>query len=312
MEEPSYVTVVKCTIEIFLNMVISNIIGGLGNQMFQFAAGLAISKNRNVLYLLDVSSFRNYQLHQGFELNKVFDCNVGIANSHQILETLGWQNKNFVRNLVSQHRFSVFRRKEFIVEPHFQYWVEMENVPKNCFLQGFWQSEKYFSGIGEQVRRQFSFKLPLDNKNRRVAEKISNVNAVSMHVRRGDYANHAETNATHGLCSMNYYQSAVRYIVERVEAPHFFVFSDDVSWTKKNLKLNFPCEFVDINHGSESFNDMHLMSLCKHNIIANSSFSWWGAWLNKNPNKIVIAPQRWFKDSAINTKDLIPESWVRL
>jgi hypothetical protein len=132
-----------------------------------------------------------------------------------------------------------------------------------------------------------------------------------MHVRRGDYASNPKTGATHGLCSLDYYEEAIRYISERVEQPIFFIFSDDINWVKCNLKVDFPCQYVDHNKSMESFNDMRLMSLCQHHIIANSSFSWWGAWLNPGQKKIVIAPRRWFLNSN-NVEDLYPASWVRL
>jgi hypothetical protein len=151
----------------------------------------------------------------------------------------------------------------------------------------------------------------LSGKNADIAEQIGRVNAVSLHVRRGDYVKNPKTTATHGLCSLDYYHTAIRYIYETVEQPYFFIFSDDMAWVKEHLKIDAPCQYVDHNQGKESFNDMHLMSLCKHHIIANSSFSWWGAWLNSSPEKIVIAPNKWFANQN-NIKDLLPNDWVTL
>jgi hypothetical protein len=151
----------------------------------------------------------------------------------------------------------------------------------------------------------------LTRQNAELAVQIGQVNAVSLHVRRGDYAKNPKTTATHGLCSLDYYQAAIQYISDQVEQPYFFIFSDDIAWVKKQLKMNFPCRYVDHNHGVESYNDMHLMSICRHCIIANSSFSWWGAWLNPYKDKIVVAPQRWFANDN-NVKDLFPPEWVPL
>jgi hypothetical protein len=137
------------------------------------------------------------------------------------------------------------------------------------------------------------------------------VNAISLHVRRGDYANNPKTKATHGLCSLDYYQASVRQMAQKVARPHFFIFSDDMEWVQGNLKIDFPCVFVEHNRGAESYNDMRLMSLCKHHIIANSSFSWWGAWLNPNMEKIVIAPRKWFA-SQTAVPDLFPAGWIIL
>jgi hypothetical protein len=176
---------------------------------------------------------------------------------------------------------------------------------------GYWQSEKYFSEFSQQIRRDFSFCKPLSSDNEEFANEINHINAVSLHVRRGDFVNNPTTLATHGLCSLDYYRAAVQYISYRVNQPHFFIFSDDIAWTKENLEIVFPCHYVDHNQGAESHNDMRLMSLCQHHIIANSSFSWWGAWLNPSKEKIVIAPKRWFA-KQIDTRDLLPPSWVVL
>jgi hypothetical protein len=151
----------------------------------------------------------------------------------------------------------------------------------------------------------------LSSYNADLVEQISKVNAVSLHVRRGDYVQNAKTNANHGVCSLDYYRAAIQNILERVEAPSFFIFSDDIPWVKEHLVLDIPCRYVDHNQGVESYNDMRLMSLCRHHIIANSSFSWWGAWLNPDPQKIVIAPQKWFANDNI-VDDLFPPEWVTM
>ena len=140
---------------------------------------------------------------------------------------------------------------------------------------------------------------------------ISQTNSVSLHIRRGDYVSNQKTNQTHGTCDLDYYQRCITEIEKEVENPYFFVFSDEIEWVKENLKINHPAEYVDQNTGDKSYEDMRLMSQCKHNVIANSSFSWWGAWLNSYPDKIVFAPKRWFASDKHNTKDLIPEGWKK-
>jgi hypothetical protein len=127
-------------------------------------------------------------------------------------------------------------------------------------------------------------------------------------VRRGDYINNVKNNATYGECSLDYYRAAIAYISERVVRPYFFIFSDDISWVQDNLKLDVPCQYVEHNYGVDSYNDMHLMSLCRHHIIANSSFSWWGAWLNSRPEKIVVGPRKWFVNDN-NVMDRFPADW---
>ena len=293
-------------------MIITNIIGGLGNQMFQYAAGRALSLKRGQPFRLDVAGFADYGLHHGFELQRVFDCSAEIATETEVRSILGSQFSSVIRRAVSRPAFTFFRRDGFVIEPHFDYWPGINDVPQNCYLSGYWQSEKYFKNVAEVIRNEFTFKSPLASQNAEIAQKISEVRAVSLHVRRGDYAKNSKTTAMHGLCSLDYYREAIQYVSVHVEQPYFFIFSDDIAWVKSNLKIDFPCQYVDHNHGSQSYNDMHLMSLCQHHIIANSSFSWWGAWLNRSPNKIVIAPLKWFASKQKSTRDLIPTSWLSL
>lgn len=292
-------------------MIISHVIGGLGNQMFQYAAGRALALRTGQPLLLDVSGFSENSLHQGFELLNVFDCHAKIASEPEVRSILGWQYPSAIRRIAARPVLAAFRRKGFVVEPHFHYWPGIKEVPRDCYLAGYWQSEKYFPDVAPLIRKDFSFKSPLAGNNLTLAEYIANVNSVSLHVRRGDYVSNLKTNVNHGVCSLDYYRSAIRHVAERVEHPEFFIFSDDIGWVKDNLKMDFPCQYVDHNHGEKSYNDMHLMSLCRHQIIANSSFSWWGAWLNSNPDKTVIAPRNWFANQN-NTADLLPQGWVRL
>lgn len=292
-------------------MIVSRVIGGLGNQMFQYAAGRSISLVLNAELRLDISGFDSYRLHQGFELARVFECAPGIANQKDIRGILGWRASSTVRKWLMQPCGTVFRGYHFVVEPHFHYWPEIKKVPRDCYLTGYWQSEKYFLDVASVIRADFTFKSSLVNRNAALAEQIGQVNAVSLHVRRGDYAKNPKTNATHGLCSLEYYRAAIRYIFEKVKQPYFFIFSDDMDWVKEHLKIDAPCQYVDNNHGAESYNDMHLMSLCRNHIIANSSFSWWGAWLNQNQDKIVVAPKKWFASDK-NINDLFPAGWAAL
>jgi len=290
-------------------MVITNLIGGLGNQMFQYAAGRALSLELGVPLKLDVSGFASYGLHQGFELQKIFNCTADIASEKDVRGVLGGQFSSLIRRIVSRPSMSVFRRKEFVVEPHFHYWRGIKNVSSSCYLAGYWQSEKYFSEAAAQIRRDFSFRLPLECKNAELEKKINQANTVSLHLRRGDYVHKPNAAATYELCSLDYYKASIKHVAERIQQPQFLVFSDDIAWAKNNLKIDFQHQYVEHNNGVNSYNDMRLMSLCKHHIIANSSFSWWGAWLNPYSEKIVIAPKKWFAYDA-DTADLTPNEWL--
>jgi hypothetical protein len=292
-------------------MIISNTLGGLGNQMFQYAVGRALSLKSGQPLLLDVSHFGDNMQHRGFELSYVFSGNFQIATQFDIDQLLGWQSPIFARKLLARSVFAKFRSNQLIVEPHFHYWSEIEHVPEKCYLSGYWQSEKYFGEYESEIRRDFLFREPLGEKNTVLARQMSQCVSVSLHVRRGDYLTNPKANAIHGLCSLDYYRSAIQYILERTPTAKFFVFSDDIPWVRLNLPIEASHDYVEHNRGEESYNDMRLMSMCQHHIIANSSFSWWGAWLSPRFDGIVIAPAKWFK-TGINTKDLIPSGWLCL
>lgn len=295
-------------------MIISNIIGGLGNQMFQYAAGRALSLYLNQPFKLDISDFKGYGLRT-FDLKNCFNCSGEISTDDDLRRVLGWQSIRVMRRLLYKPKLSILRSKQFIIEPHSHYWPGLQKCPSSSYLLGYWLSEKYFQSSEMQIRKDFAFKTCLNNENSFLAAEIKYVNSVSLHVRRGDYVSDSKTMTTHGLCDLGYYHSAVDYIADRVCNPIFFIFSDDISWAMENLKIGYPCRYIDHNHGDEAYNDMRLMSLCKHNIIANSTFSWWGAWLNANPSKVVVAPYRWLaNDNTIVNyskfmSDLIPASW---
>jgi len=213
--------------------------------------------------------------------------------------------------------FSIFKLQlskssNWVIEKQFNFDNQILNSPNNILLDGYWQSEKYFADITDILRREFVVRYQQDTQSQKVANQIKSTESISLHVRRTDYVQNTLTNQIHGTCDQDYYDRAVRYIGKRVINPHFFIFSDEPEWARSNLKLRFPMTIVDCNDASRNYEDLRLMSMCRHNIIANSSFSWWAAWLNPNSNKIVIAPQKWFNDHTRNTKDLIPDQWIKL
>lgn len=294
-----------------MGVIISHVIGGLGNQMFQYAAGRSLSIAHDVQLLLDIRDFAGYRLHQGFELMRVFDCPVAVAGSQGVRDVLGWQSSRLARRVLARPALRFLHHRHLVVEPNFSYWEGIAQVLPPAYLVGYWQSERYFAHVAEIIRSDFTFKQPLSAENQKLAERIGATNAVSLHVRRGDYLSNPKALATHGICPATYYENAVRYITARVEDANFFIFSDDLDWVRSNLRIDHPCYFVDNNAGIESYNDMRLMSLCKHHVIANSSFSWWGAWLDSGQEKIVIAPRQWFANKN-DVKDLFPCGWVLL
>lgn len=292
-------------------MIITKIVGGLGNQMFQYAAARALSLRLGQPLLLDISAFNHYSLHNGFELARIFNCINKQASASEIREVLGWQGGDFFREVLARNCLRMFRKSSLVIEPHFEYWPNIRYLPGNCYMSGYWQSERYFFDESRQIHEDFDFKEDASPDNQKLIDRMLKSNSVSLHIRRGDYISSLANSKIYAACSADYYRKAIDYISSRILNPEFYVFSDDVAWVKRNLHFECSHEFVSHNSGACSYNDMRLMSFCQHNIIANSSFSWWGAWLNSNHEKIVIAPHSWFINGT-NTDDLYPQGWVKL
>lgn len=298
-------------------MITTKLEGGLGNQMFQYAAAKALATKLECPLQLDISAFNNRQIHNGFELAKFAlsqsknNIHIKTTNTPSRFESVGLSRlgKNkFVRFALRKINSA---KLNHYVEKDFSFDENLFNLKPYTTIEGYWQSYRYFGNIRKQLLADFRFLEGLSKENQALAKKINSQNSVSLHVRRGDYVANAHTNSYHGVCGLDYYQKAISEIEKRVPEPVYFIFSDDPEWTMQNLKNVTSPTFVTHNTGPNSFFDMHLMSLCKHNIIANSSFSWWGAWLNENPEKVVIAPKQWFAVDK-NTSDLLPPDWIRI
>ncbi|MCK6404945.1 MAG: alpha-1,2-fucosyltransferase [Rhodocyclaceae bacterium] len=292
-------------------MVISRLLGGLGNQMFQYAAGRALATTHGAEFLVDIRDLIATPQHQGFELLTIFDCPVRLADKAHLRSVLGWQSSPTTQRLFRQPLLAGLRTRHLVIEPYFDYWPGFRKLSPPSYLTGYWQSEHYFHDFADIIRSDFSFRRPLADHNLTLEKRISETNSVSLHIRRGDYVSNPQFFATHGVCSTEYYESAIKYVSDRIPSPRFYVFSDDMEWVRSHLKIRHPCCYVEYNKGTDSYIDMQLMSRCKHNIIANSSFSWWGAWLNGNSDKLVVAPARWFANNT-HTPDLLPSAWVTL
>ncbi|OGM91147.1 hypothetical protein A2999_01225 [Candidatus Wolfebacteria bacterium RIFCSPLOWO2_01_FULL_38_11] len=287
-------------------MIITKLTGGIGNQMFQYAMARAVAEQNKVDLGIDISWFDRYKNNLTPREYALDDFNISgkllkTGIFYRILSKL-----SFLENIRPPQRKYYIKEKQI-----FHFDPEVFKISGNVYLDGYWQNEKYFKDIEEIIRKEFTLKNPFNKIISGIAEKISETNSVSLHIRRGDYVKDKITNQLHGVCSLDYYLNAINRILEKVSKPSFFIFSDDIEWAKNNLKLNYSTFFISDNLIKDS-EELVLMSKCKHNIIANSSFSWWGAWLNQNPQKIVIAPKQWFKDSSIKTDDLIPDSWQRI
>jgi len=294
-------------------MIIVKLMGGLGNQLFQYAAARRLSIHHNTPLKLDIGFFKN-DLLRSYDLSHF--CIQGEFASTEEIAALKWAPRNSLTkfSLVYRPIHAIernFRRSIFYERKLRPYDPNILNTPPNVYLDGYWQSEKYFSDVEGIIGHEFTFRDVLDDRNRKVAEEISNTQSVSVHIRRGDLVSDPK-NRIFASCSQDYYYRCAAMIAERVANPHFYIFSDDSNWVKANLHLDDATTFVTHNDAAKAHEDLRLMSLCKHHIIANSSFSWWGAWLGTNPNKVVFAPNRWFNDPSFDTRDLIPSTWIKL
>jgi len=294
-------------------MIIVNLSGGLGNQMFQYALGRNISLKLNTELKFDLSYTRrgelsNYGLHVFNIVEAFFDKEEFCKDNCDFKYT---ENALIFK---SEFLPMVSASYSYIKEKNFRFDNDILNSLDNSYLDGYFQSEKYFLENRRTILSDFTLKNSIDSNNMEVISTIESNNSVSMHIRRGDYLN-KEVSAILNICDLSYYKRAVDAILKLTHSPYFFIFSDDINWAKENLSFINNISFIDINTGSDSYKDLILMSLCNHNIIANSSFSWWAAWINKNPSKIVISPKKWFNINSRNSKndqDIRPESWVQI
>ncbi len=280
--------------------VISRLQGGLGNQLFQYAVARAMCLRLNAQMLLDDNALKNDPKRR---------CELGAFRFPSTLPVVSRPDGGRTGLLARW-----FDRVEILREKHFEFDPEivMLRPGTSLHLIGYWQTEKYFQAVADQIRADLQLASPLDKKNQIMLDEISAVTAVSLHFRRGDYITEKHTAAYHGTPSEGYYRRAVAMMQERAPDVHLFVFSDEPQWVKDHFKPNAPMKVVDINSPESPAADLRLMSACKHHILANSSFSWWGAWLNPLVDRMVIAPNRWFQEAKSNTVDLLPDKWLAI
>ena len=289
-----------------------SIYGGLGNQMFQYAFCLALNNKGKKTRIL-ISHYLYYSHHNGFNLRKAFKINMSfplnLLNFFLLNCEFLYKNRisaSFFRRVIKRYqkwKYIVYHEKK-----EFEYDRDVFDQKSKLFI-GVWQSIQYFADINELIAHEFVFRIPKDKRNREIIEKIINCNSVSIHIRRGDYLNSQWEKTLSVIKGVNYYVNSIDYIEKKITAPYYFIFSDDIMWAKDNLKLS-NCSYIDHNKGKDSYIDMYLMSMCKHNIIANSTFSWWAAWLNSNEDKVVIMPDRWINGDT--TPGIFPDKWIKM
>jgi len=283
-------------------MFISKLKGGLGNQIFQYALGRNLSLKNNTDLKLDISWFKNLKptkvTAREYGL-KYFNIKEDFATEEEIRKIKRFSKIPFISKMKKE------KTRDFD--------SSILSFKKNVYLEGYWQSEKYFKDIREILLKDLILKNTPSDDFKKIKEKINNLeNTVSIHIRHGDYSQNPKENKRHTALPIKYYENAINFIKTKIQNPVFFVFSDDIKWCKENFKNLENVYFADKN--IPDYEELILMSKCKNNIIANSSFSWWGAWLNQNTNKIVIVPQKWFgnPDIKYNMDDKIPENWIKI
>jgi hypothetical protein len=293
-------------------MIIARLYGGLGNQMFQYAAARRLQLLRAAELRLDLGWFDTRAAQRPSR---------PYALGHLTLDATPASTTDIAAVTAAPARWPAVRLLLDSSRPHgrkrlrcertpYRYEPDFTDTPDPVYLDGYWQNESYFIAIADILRNEFRVRSPVSPASMRIADTMSAVTAVSVHVRRGDYARQAHTHQHHGLCPIEYYTAACSRIETVVRDPHYFVFSDESDWARDNLSFIKPVTFVSCNDSDHQYEDLHLMTLCRHHVVANSSFSWWGAWLAERPGQVVIAPRSWVA-ANLPGDQIIPERWMR-
>ena len=283
--------------------IVVRLMGGLGNQLFQYACGRALATQHGLPLLLDPREVIRKGAHSGLAI-ELFNIKAEFIDgqSKYALASWKWKVSRAIRRQISPS-LGYYHEQEFGFDE------DLVEHGHNNIISGFWQSYKYFDKSAvDLLRKEFTLKKPYTKDQQQIVDEMHVGNGVAVHVRRGDYLNNPKALAKHGVCSAEYYQQAVARIEALVDDPHYFVFSDDPQWVKQNINIDNAVFVSDRGYAPEV--DLMLISSCQHQIIANSSFSWWGAYINANADKHVIIPDPWF-DADICAKDMSPIEWIR-
>lgn len=282
------------------------ITGGLGNQLFQYALGRAISLRLGCELVLDTSFYPKQALRR-YELDK-FNIKARLATTTELRKA--GAGSHFIARIVRKLGLTSVLYANYIKElESIKYVSKIDECTAGCYLDGYWQNPKYFEAYKKEICEDFIPVEAISNTAKKWLDKVKATESVSLHVRRGDYVQNAHTNSVHGTCSIEYYRNAIAHIQQQVNSPIFYIFSDDIQWCKDNLDFINNVNFVDDT--CSAIDDLVLMQNCKANIIANSTFSWWGAWLNLSQG-LQVAPVNWFSVEDRNCQGIYPDAWLIL
>ena len=321
-------------------MVIIKLAGGLGNQLFQYAYGRRVADCLKLELKLDAITYLCNEVNGGIYSLRPFSINAKLASPLEVSLALynakgsrslinyfirknlrfiyNWFNGTYgysLKTLLLFFKIKLNKNSNWIFLSQDSNIIFDDSFPSNVaniYIDGFWQSEKYFLPINKMIKSELNIWSLPKKSNATLANEVSYCESVSIHIRRGDLVKIPERNQTHGLCSIEYYIKAINYIKANLITPHFFIFSDDAHELLNDFLEKSEFTIISNNGSKNAYEDLRLMSKCKHNIIANSTLSWWGAWLNDNPQKIIIAPDSWVKLNIPSLKIIIPECWVKI
>ena len=303
-------------------MIITKIQGGLGNQMFQYACGKNLALKHNQELKLDISWYegkrpkedtpRAYQLDT-FSFATSTSSPIMLATKEDMKRFSIISSSKILRKLLSISGQIGERISHIVMESNNMGSYNLDVYKPSTFLNGFWQNKKYFEDISDTIRDNFtSFREEMSENAKSMLTKINSLNSICVNYRRTDYVSSKAARGYHGIMGEEYYSQAIKMMAEKVKDPHFFIFSDDIEWCLENVKIGFPTTFITREYSGKEYIDyFRLMIACKNYIIPNSTFAWWPAWLNKNPNKIVIAPKRWYVDMD-GKEGVASTNWIQI
>lgn len=291
-------------------VVVVRIYEGLGNQLFQYSAASALAFRSGARLKLDNRSYREKRVYRKYRLG-LYRTRGEFINAYDWVRIRFTENCRFPRLKVLVGGVLPFLQMHWLRDREIGYDAAVTAPTLDAYLHGFWHSPKYFADYDAKIREELTLRSEPEGLNRELFEEIHRKNSVCVHIRRSDYIANPALTARHGVCSVAYYEAALDHVAREKRADAFFVFSDDPEWTQQNIRVPGRATFVTHNLDAE-YEDLRLMSACRHFIIANSTFSWWGAYLGSSKDKMVIAPERWYAEPSPHEADLIPETWIRM
>lgn len=294
-----------------MTQIIVSLCGGLGNQLFQYAMGRALAERNAAELVLNLEWYNAVQHATDTTVRQFALDPFNLPLKKQTSTHSTRLSTRILKRIKSYLPIKTVDIPQFS-ERGFTFDPNTQTLKAPVKINGYWQSHKYFSDCADLIREQLYTPTKLNAINRKIFNEITACNAICVHVRRGDYVTNKNAAATHGLCDLSYYEKGVAQIAAGLSSPKCFIFSDDPEWVRNTMHFDIPMTVVDINGPDDAHQDLWLMASCQHFVIANSSLSWWGAWLSSHKEKKVVAPATWFLSDEHDTKDLIPENWIRI